>query len=356
MVLAYNLIMLAVDVAVLAVVRWKRSLLVWCAVMVGGGTAALAAAVLLATQEMHGGRHYLLYSLAGYGIFLHGSVLLLLSTFLLWRRNRLVAVASSLLAGGILFVAFDAFVVEPTWLEVSHVQIVSEKIRYPLKIAVVADLQTDEVGTYERAVLRLVMEEKPDLILLAGDYLQTPPARYAEVCRQLRALLRDSRLRAPCGVFAVRGNVDEEDWCDLFADLDITTAPATRSFELDPLRLTCLSLDDSADTAAEVLAADRQRFHLVLGHIPNFALGHIEADLLVAGHTHGGQVRLPGIGPVITYSEIPRRWAAGLSELPSGAKLLVSRGIGMERQRNAPRLRLLCRPELVFIELVPASP
>jgi len=91
---------------------------------------------------------------------------------------------------------------------------------------------------------------------------------------------------------------------------------------------------------------------VVLGHSPNFALGRIEADLLVAGHTHGGQVRVPLVGPLVTLSKVPRRWAAGLTDLPGGGRLLVSRGVGMEGG-SAPRLRLFCRPELVVIDLAP---
>jgi uncharacterized protein len=72
----------------------------------------------------------------------------------------------------------------------------------------------------------------------------------------------------------------------------------------------------------------------------------------VAGHTHGGQVRIPFIGPLATLSAVPRSWAAGITDLPSGGKLFVSRGIGMERG-NAPRMRFCCRPELAVIDLVP---
>jgi uncharacterized protein len=49
---------------------------------------------------------------------------------------------------------------------------------------------------------------------------------------------------------------------------------------------------------------------------------------------------------------VPNSWAAGLTALPSGAKLIVSRGIGMERA-YAPRMRFLCRPELLVIDLEP---
>ena len=95
-------------------------------------------------------------------------------------------------------------------------------------------------------------------------------------------------------------------------------------------------------------------FHVVFGHGPDFALGAVDADLLVAGHTHGGQVRLPIIGPLLTYSTIPRAWAAGVTALSGGRTLVVSRGVGMERA-HAPRLRFRCKPEIVIIDVLPET-
>jgi hypothetical protein len=94
----------------------------------------------------------------------------------------------------------------------------------------------------------------------------------------------------------------------------------------------------------------RDGFHIVPAHRPDFALTRPDADLLLAGHVHGGQVRLPFIGPLITLSNVPRDWAVGLTTLPWGGHLFVSRGVGMER-KNAPRLRFLCRPEIAILEL-----
>jgi predicted MPP superfamily phosphohydrolase len=65
-------------------------------------------------------------------------------------------------------------------------------------------------------------------------------------------------------------------------------------------------------------------------------------------------VRLPGFGPILTFSQVPRAWAAGRTEIAPGTTLIVSRGLGMERH-YAPRLRFLCRPELVFITLQPSQ-
>jgi predicted MPP superfamily phosphohydrolase len=96
-----------------------------------------------------------------------------------------------------------------------------------------------------------------------------------------------------------------------------------------------------------------------MGHAPdymnNVLLGHVRREMLcVAGHTHGGQVNIPGFGPPITLSRVPRWLAAGGLHQRKGAWLLVSRGVGMERS-NAPRIRFNCRPQLVVVTLVPAG-
>ena len=73
-------------------------------------------------------------------------------------------------------------------------------------------------------------------------------------------------------------------------------------------------------------------------------------DLTIAGHTHGGQVRIPFFGPPITLSRVPRRVAGGgLHELQGNA-IYVSRGVGCERA-SAPRVRLNCPPEVSLLTL-----
>jgi hypothetical protein len=141
-------------------------------------------------------------------------------------------------------------------------------------------------------------------------------------------------------------------WTALFDGVPgARTYPTSRTETIGPVTVTGLSFDDGFDTGLKV---DRQPgLHVVLAHGPDFALGDIDADLLIAGHTHGGQVRVPFFGPPITFSRVPRAWAAGRTELPGGRVLYVSRGVGVER-RNAPRLRFNCRPEVAVIEVVPA--
>jgi len=134
----------------------------------------------------------------------------------------------------------------------------------------------------------------------------------------------------------------------------VRTFASTSTIRLGEISITALSFRDSFDTGLDL--PDAPGFHIVFGHGPDFSLGRIGADLLVAGHTNGGQVQIPGIGPLITFSRVPNRIAAGgLFELEGGRRLVVSRGIGMER-KNAPRLRFRCRPELVVVDVVPAMP
>jgi len=248
-------------------------------------------------------------------------------------------------------IAVDAFMIEPTWVEVGRVEMASDKITRKIRIVIVADLQTDAIGNHERRTLKRVMDERPDLILLAGDYVQVDDSdRRRQLCEQLRDYLQEIDFTAPLGIYAVRGNTDSDGWTEFFSGLPVTTFEQTGAVEVGELKISGLSMRDSFSGALRIERSDR--FHIVLGHYPNFALSDVRADLLVAGHTHGGQVQLPLLGPIVTFSRVPRKWAAGVTDLGDGRTLIVSRGIGMER-RDAPRLRFLCRPELVVVQLRP---
>jgi len=226
-------------------------------------------------------------------------------------------------------------------------------VRAPLRIAVIADLQTDAPGAYEARVLRAVMEHTPDVIVMPGDFVQVAGAsHYAATWGELAGLMADAGLSAPYGVFATRGDADPAPHWDRHASAAGLQILHGRRVLRSDVALVGLELEQSAGLPE--LARVDERFTIVVGHRPDFALGSVEADLLLAGHTHGGQVRLPGIGPLITFSDVPRAWAAGRTDLDEDTTLIVSRGVGMERA-DAPRLRLGCRPEVVIVDVVPTS-
>jgi uncharacterized protein len=289
--------------------------------------------------------------LLAWAVFMH-CPLFLIGVGILWRnRKRTVSSLCAALTGCIALVGFNAFILEPRWIEVTRITLPAAELETPVRVAVIADLQTDRLGRYEERVFELTMAEQPDLILLAGDYLHvTNYAEYEVLKTELNTLMQHVHLDAPLGIYAVRGNVDWEDWTELFAGLPVTTFETTSSQDLGPVVLTGLTLGDSSNPALAV--SDQDKFHIVLGHVPNYSLGAIEADLLIAGHTHGGQVQIPLLGPILTLSEVPRSWASGMTSIAPGRHLIVSRGIGMERG-NAPRMRFLCRPELLILDLMP---
>ena len=78
------------------------------------------------------------------------------------------------------------------------------------------------------------------------------------------------------------------------------------------------------------------------------------ADVALSGDTHGGQLRLPGLGPLIRISRGGSSFDIGLHRIAPHGHLYVSRGSGMEGG-TVPRVRFLCRRELTLIELVPES-
>jgi hypothetical protein len=126
----------------------------------------------------------------------------------------------------------------------------------------------------------------------------------------------------------------------------------TSRTDLGELELVGLDLRDSR--VGPSLGPSR-KFRIVFGHSPDFSLSPLEADLMLAGHTHGGQVQIPFFGPLVTLSRLPRRWAGGgMVTLEGNRRLIVSRGLGMERG-PAPRLRFNCRPQIVVVDLVPSS-
>jgi len=239
--------------------------------------------------------------------------------------------------------------IEPFWLEITHTTIRTAKVHRSYRLVVLADIQTARLGKYEKSVLRKVMAENPDIILFAGDYLHTY-SHLKERTKEFNDFLKEINLRAPLGIYAVRGNEEADSWPQLFAGLGVKTNRGIKDYHAGELTITT---GDAVWWSAPAINRSRvDGFRVVLAHHPDIALSRVNADLIVAGHVHGGQVRLPFIGPLITLSKIPRAWATGLTVLPDGNLLYVSRGIGVVRG-VAPPIRFNCRPELAVIDVIP---
>ena len=257
-----------------------------------------------------------------------------------------------------MLVGVDAFFIEPNWLETTRMTLTSDKVPKKVKIVIVSDIQTDHVGDFEKQVLNQVMQEKADMIVFPGDYIQAKPADQRREMTKLNELFKQVGLTAPLGVYATQGDTESfnwmpTDWQGVFDGLPVTSFTESSTVSNQYFAITGLTLKDSYKLSYK--APSTKLFHIWIGHRPGFSLDKPEGDLLIAGHTHGGQVKVPFFGPIFTFSRVPRIWGGGgLINLDNEKTLIISRGIGMERG-HAPRIRFLCRPQLIVLELHPGD-
>jgi uncharacterized protein len=204
------------------------------------------------------------------------------------RRGRLAA-ALAVLASAC---AVDGFFVEPNWIEVTHHSL-RAPVSAPLKIAHLTDLHTKGLGFRERRLLQLLRQENPDLIVITGDTISST-GTYEEESVVLR------QLHAPLGVWLVRGNW--ESWDTLRGESEFYRANgvhflANRSAAVRPdiwLTGTNDTLNLSAEVERAFASVPEHTYRIALFHSPAlFSQSAGRYDLALAGHSHGGQVRIP---------------------------------------------------------------
>lgn len=265
------------------------------------------------------------------------------------RGARIALRVAAALAIGTVLCLVDAFAIEPSWPKLVRVEAVLPGLRSPVTIALLADLHAKGIGTRERRVLAMLEHEKPDAILIAGD-LAHGSGRPDDVTPFLR------KLAAPLGTWVVPGNWDY--WRGgPDAGLTAYRAAGARALrdEVAMLRedLSLAGLDDTLagkpDPAAVLAEAPTGPALLVLMHEPGlFDRIAGGAPLALAGHTHGGQGRLPFYGP-ITLPPGSGPYVDGWYER-DGSRMYVSRGLGM----SVVPARFYCRPEVTLLTLRPS--
>lgn len=294
-------------------------------------------------------------------------------SLLLPIRFRMAFVIQVLFAVSWITIGIYSLYYEPWNLQVKTYTIESDRIAEPIRIVLMTDPQSDNVGEYELRAFELTKSQNADLILFGGDYLQYDRGNRGGEYGDLNQLLMKVGFDAPLGVYAVNGNVDSyERWSESFEGTGIEAIMASHSKLLQKgettIALTMLTIDDCRRLDAKKIIAQKygemmsqqetspkDTFHVVLGHDPTLVYNGTGADLVLAGHTHGGQCCVPGWGPVYTSARrIPLAWSLGKHFLPDGATLIVSNGVGMERS-VAPRIRFWCPPQIVVVELLPAQ-
>ncbi|MDR2438180.1 MAG: metallophosphoesterase [Planctomycetaceae bacterium] len=354
----YHFLMFFLDLILLRSIRRYSPTTVLCFLKLA--VLGFLAVILLGFVFSWGDFNFIIHGLAWHGgFFLVGSALLIRCQTIGNKHRIVFPLALFFCAVIYLGLAVDALLIEPTALVVKRHKIVTPKITSPMKIVFLADFQTDRIGRYERVTLELVKKENADLIILGGDYLQARTKTHErQLVTKFNTLLREINLNAPYGVYAIQGNQENAvwfNWKQSFNRTEIVPISRTVSFNVGEIRLTLLSMYGSFTNRTFHDRNTEKRFRIIVGHAPLFALAEQQAELLLAGHTHGGQVQIPGYGAIITMSKgLPKKWASGLTILPNGSTLIVSNGTGLERGR-APRVRFFCRPDFRVIELIPGK-
>jgi len=260
----------------------------------------------------------------------------------------------------LLALALYAYYAEAPRLSVTRIELPAPGLTRPLRIIQLSDLHVEYTSRREQALPGLVASLQPDLIVLTGDYINKLYANDPRTRDDLRALL--AQLRAPLGVYAVNGNVETPlqmhrllDGLDVqILNNQIARVPDVGGhFVIAGLDLVKYSPDQRAlkRLMSDVRPDD---FSLLLYHKPELAYAARDqgVDLFLTGHTHGGQVRLPFYGAILTNSRLGKTYEMGLYQVGATA-MFVSRGLGMGG-RYSPRVRFLCPPEVAVIDLLPA--
>lgn len=266
------------------------------------------------------------------------------------------------------------FLIEPNWYRLRRISVPSSgKIQAPITILHLSDLHLHgKPNFFTKMFLQQISVLNPDLIVFTGDIIDNDGGIEP-------ALKFVSGLRARYGIFMVPGNHEYYDY--RFSDhIEYHLGKSHTSKHkndttrfLDGLRslgvhilinqnikvnvrgsdILIMGVNDpltqEVDLKSTLNGISGKTFNLFLTHHLDI-LPELEGkgiNLALAGHTHGGQIRLPVVGPILTGTKLPRHFAAGLNQY-ADFKLFVTHGLGAGRL-SFPRMN--CRPEAVWVEV-----
>lgn len=251
--------------------------------------------------------------------------------------------------------------IEPNWIDVHQVQLPISGLHPAFEgmtLAQISDLHVGGWMTRERLqyVVHRINKLKPDYVAITGDFVTRTSQKHNEVLSQALSLLKPRH-----DVFGVLGNHDH--WTNAKtvkrALRDCGVQELANSFHTihkDGGVLHLCGLDDAwakkADVDRVLETLPSQGAAILLAHEPDFADDYAKAnrfDVQLAGHTHGGQIQIPMVGP-IHLPKYGEKYTHGLYQIgkpQKKMKLYVNRGVGMVW----PYVRFHCRPEITLFTL-----
>lgn len=270
------------------------------------------------------------------------------------RLRRLASICAALLFVGLATVGIAFWQAQQPPIIVRYT-VALPGLERPLTIGQISDAHAgwDMPASRLAAAADRLARQKPDLVVLTGDFISGNPDDWS-LAETHAALAPLQRLHAPLGVFAVTGNHDDpRKLRRLLAGTDIRFLHDAAA-DTGPLWLVGAREYSELGRPVETLRAlvrrlPRSKPMVVVAHRPDFFQWlDPPVGLLIAGHSHGGQILVPGLTNWIIGGFVGDHLRGVYQE--NGRALVVSSGLGT----TAVPLRLFVPPEIVLIRLVPA--
>ena len=280
-----------------------------------------------------------------------------------------------ILIGVIIFICIVEWIREIVTFKITHYYIASDKsnqLQRERKIVFLTDLHNNSYGTNNEKLLASVREQNPDLILVGGDMLVGKPEASTKVAEDFVKKLteispvyyangnHEQRMKIYPERFGIKyqeykTSVEqsgvqflENEHIDLIFDacpIQIHGLEIPRE-GYKKFRKTNVSLEQIEERIGK---ADSSKYQILLAHNPIYADTFLEwgADLILSGHLHGGIVRLPGLGGIITpqFRLFPKY--SGELTVKNGKSVVVSKGLGA----HTIKIRFLNPAEMIVLHL-----
>jgi len=283
------------------------------------------------------------------------------------NANIIAAIIGAIVAAAIAYALFyEQFCIGVREIELEFPSLPHEFDGYVLLH--LSDLHLTKLGLLERRTMEIAATREVDCCVITGDVTANP--RASDVFRRVCSAIRH---KDP--IISVLGNSEHKPWLDTKTLIDALTFDGLKmlinsstTIRRGDAKITVVGFDDPYSRLHDLDAAfngvDSNDFIICLTHCPSPTPESIErgADLVLAGHTHGGQVRFPGIKFFWTHMRRNKILNDGLYfptdlarllGIESGSSILfVNRGVGTSRLH----IRFFCPPEIVFITLRRSRP
>jgi len=261
------------------------------------------------------------------------------------------------------FLVFYGFYAEPQLPKVTEYHLNFQSLhpdKKKIRIVHISDLHMEYLTTREKRVINKIKDISPDLILFTGDIFnisfQHNPGTFQDIIAFFNQLEDEE------GILGVTGSpsVDLEDSIQAISSKmslrllnDESVDLSIKGLHIHLIGLGCTHQPEKDVKRLESIIDDRESdINILLYHSPDIApaIENLPIDLQLSGHTHGGQVQLPLIGPLYTNSLYGLKFSSGLYQVNKSPYLIISRGLGLEG-KAAPRVRFLSPPEIGLITL-----